>query len=317
MNLINKNYTLVFNKSELGAGTRGSSLGVDSILIEASKRMKTFFLKTPSIKIDTKNEFLFKKSKFKWAKYATPLISVYSDISKKVYSILNNNRFPIIFSGDHSNAYGSICGLKKFFVKEEIGVIWIDAHADLHSPYTTPSGNIHGMPLAMALNEDNLKFEIGDVDKKTVTVWNKLKNIDNISPKIKHSNIVYIGLRDTEKEEDYLIKKHKIKVFKSSKVRREGAKKIINEIKNKVLNNCNHIYISFDVDSLDSEKVSSGTGTPIKNGLLIDECKNILKELLDWNKTKCLEITEINPLLDKKNKMTKSVFDVLEYILNI
>ena len=82
----------------------------------------------------------------------------------------------------------------------------------------------------MALNEDNLKFEIGDVDKKTVTVWNKLKNIDNISPKIKHSNIVYIGLRDTEKEEDYLIKKYKIKVFKSSKVRRDGAKKIINEI---------------------------------------------------------------------------------------
>ena len=88
-------------------------------------------------------------------------------------------------------------------------------------------------------------------------------------------------------------------------------------IKGKVLNNCNHIYISFDVDSLDSEKVSSGTGTPIKNGLLIDECKAMLQQLLNWNKTKCLEITEINPLLDKKNKMTKSVFDILEYILKI
>ena len=312
-----KNYTLVFNRSELGAGTRGSSLGIDSILIEASKRMKTFFVKNPTINIITKNDFLFKKTKYKWAKYASPLINIYSDISNKISSILKENRFPIIFSGDHGNAYGSICGLKKNFINDEIGVIWIDAHADLHSPYTTPSGNIHGMPLAMALNEDNLKFEIGDVDKETIKVWDKLKKIDNIYPKIKPSNIVYIGLRDTEKEEDYLISKHNIKVYSPDKIRLIGIDEVINEVKERILKNCKHVYVSFDVDSLDSEKVSSGTGTPIKNGLLIDECKNIIKSFLNWKKTKCLEITEINPLLDKKNKMTKSIFDILEYILNI
>ena len=312
-----KNYTLVFNRSELGAGTRGSSLGIDSILIEASKRMKTFFVKNPTINIITKNDFLFKKTKYKWAKYASPLINIYSDISNKISSILKENRFPIIFSGDHGNAYGSICGLKKNFINDEIGVIWIDAHADLHSPYTTPSGNIHGMPLAMALNEDNLKFEIGDVDKETIKVWNKLKKIDNIYPKIKPSNIVYIGLRDTEKEEDYLISKYNIKVYSPDKIRLIGIDEVINEVKERILKNCKHVYVSFDVDSLDSEKVSSGTGTPIKNGLLIDECKDIIKSFLNWKKTKCLEITEINPLLDKKNKMTKSIFDILEYILNI
>ena len=312
-----KNYTLVFNRSELGAGTRGSSLGIDSILIEASKRMKTFFVKNPTINIITKNDFLFKKTKYKWAKYASPLINIYSDISNKISSILKENRFPIIFSGDHGNAYGSICGLKKSFINDEIGVIWIDAHADLHSPYTTPSGNIHGMPLAMALNEDNLKFEIGDVDKETIKVWNKLKKIDNIYPKIKPYNIVYIGLRDTEKEEDYLISKHNIKVYSPDKIRLIGIDEVINEVKERILKNCKHVYVSFDVDSLDSEKVSSGTGTPIKNGLLIDECKDIIKSFLNWKKTKCLEITEINPLLDKKNKMTKSIFDILEYILNI
>ena len=311
------NLTLVFNRSELGAGTRGSSLGIDSILIEASKRMKTFFINTPRINIKDKNEFLFKKSKYKWAKYALPLIDVYNDISKKVFSILNDKRFPIIISGDHSNAYGSICGLKKFYPNDQIGIIWIDAHADLHSPYTTPSGNIHGMPLAMALNEDNLKFEIGDVDIDTEKVWDKLKKIDGIYPKIKASNIVYIGLRDTEKEEDYLIKKHNINVFNPEKVRHEGVKKMITTIKNEILKDCDHIYISFDVDSLDSEKVSSGTGTPIKNGLLIDECKVMLKSFYNWDKSKCMEITEINPLLDKNNKMTKSIFDILEHVLSI
>ena len=79
-----KNLTLVFNRSELGAGTRGSSLGIDSILIEASKRMKSFFIETPSLKISDKNQFLFKKSKYKWAKYAEPLIDVYKDISEKI-----------------------------------------------------------------------------------------------------------------------------------------------------------------------------------------------------------------------------------------
>ena len=312
-----KNLSLVFNRSELGAGTRGSSLGIDSILIEASKRMKSFFIKTPSVKISDKNQFLFKESKYKWAKYAEPLIDVYKDISEKIENQLANNKYPIIFSGDHSNAYGSICGLKKFYPNEDLGIIWIDAHADLHSPYTTPSGNIHGMPLAMALNEDNFKFEIGDVDDETVKVWDKLKKINNIFPKIKPSNIVYIGLRDTEKEEDYLIRKHNITVFNPLKVRKLGVKNMVKTIKNDILKKCKHVYVSFDVDSLDSEKVSSGTGTPIKNGLLIDECKDMLSSFYNWDKSRCLEITEINPLLDKKNKMTKCIFDILEDVLNI
>ena len=311
-----KNLTLVFNRSELGAGTRGSSLGIDSILIEASKRMKSFFIETPSVKITDKNQFLFKQSKYKWAKYAKPLVEVYKDISNKIEIELANDRCPIIFSGDHSNAYGSICGLKNNYPNEELGVIWIDAHADLHSPYTTPSGNIHGMPLAMALNEDNFRFEIGDVDDDTIEVWNKLKKINDIYPKIKPSNIVYIGLRDTEKEEDYLIKKHRIKVFNPLEVRRLGVQKMVKNIKKEILKNCKHIYVSFDVDSLDSEKVSSGTGTPIKNGLLIDECKEMLSSFYNWDKFRCLEITEINPLLDKKNEMAKSIFDILEDVLN-
>ena len=312
-----KNLSLVFNRSELGAGTRGSSLGIDSILIEASKRMKSFFIETPSIKISDKNQFLFKETKYKWAKYAGPLIDVYKDISEKIENQLANNKYPIIFSGDHSNAYGSICGLKKFYPNEDLGIIWIDAHADLHSPYTTPSGNIHGMPLAMALNEDNFKFEIGDVDDETVKVWDQLKKINNVFPKIKPSNIIYIGLRDTEKEEDYLIKKHNINIFNPLKVRSLGVKNMVKTIKNDMLKKCKHVYVSFDVDSLDSEKVSSGTGTPIKNGLLIDECKIMLRSFYEWDKSRCLEITEINPLLDKKNKMTKSIFDILEYVLNI
>ena len=92
---------------------------------------------------------------------------------------------------------------------------------------------------------------------------------------------------------------------------------MITTIKNEILKDCDHIYISFDVDSLDSEKVSSGTGTPIKNGLLIDECKVMLKSFYSWEKAKCMEITEINPLLDKNNKMTKSIFDILEFVLSI
>ena len=88
-----KNLSLVFNRSELGAGTRGSSLGIDSILIEASKRMKSFFIESPSVKISDKNQFLFKESKYKWAKYAEPLIDVYKDISETIENQTSNNTF--------------------------------------------------------------------------------------------------------------------------------------------------------------------------------------------------------------------------------
>ncbi|OYX94321.1 MAG: arginase, partial [Sphingobacteriia bacterium 35-40-5] len=95
----------------------------------------------------------------------------------------------------------TISGIRKAFPKSRLGVIWIDAHSDIHSPYTTPSGNLHGMPLAIVLDEDNIESKINVPDQETVNYWYQLKNVANIAPKIKYSDLVYIAMRDSESPE--------------------------------------------------------------------------------------------------------------------
>ena len=229
-----------------------------------------------------------------------------------------NKRFPLIISGDHSSAGGTIAGIKKAYPESRLGLIWIDAHADLHSPYTSPSGNIHGMPLATALNEDNLDSSRKELDSTTQVHWNTLKNVGNISPKALAEDIVFIGVRDTEKEEDYLIEKYNIINYTPEILREKGVAEVISEIKNDKLSACDIVYVSFDVDSLDCDAVSYGTGTPVKNGLFVDETKALIHAFFAWEKVVSLEVTEINPLLDNKcNKMAETALEILEYALEM
>jgi arginase len=118
---------------------------------------------------------------------------------------MKNNFFPVVLSGDHSTSGATITGIRMAKPKARLGVIWIDAHADLHTPYTTPSGNVHGMPLAIAINEDNEEYAVHEPDEETRKYWNQLKTMGKIAPKVLPEDIVYISLRDYQKEEKHLI----------------------------------------------------------------------------------------------------------------
>jgi arginase len=195
-----------------------------------------------------------------------------------------------------------------------IGVIWIDAHADLHSPYTTPSGNMHGMPLAATLAEDNEILKLNNVDETTRDYWEKLKNIGGISPKLNYNNLVYVALRDYEREEDYLIRQNKVRVFTTDEINTYGTDKVGREILAAV-EPCDYIYISFDVDSMDSS-ISKGTGTPVPNGITEKQAAALILRLLLNEKVVCFEITEINPTLDKENLMAENAFEILQRVTN-
>ncbi len=189
--------------------------------------------------------------------------------------------------------------------------VWIDAHADLHSPYTSPSGNIHGMPLAAALQEDNIDMRINNLEEETIDHWNELKNIGTNKPKFLSEDLIYFGVRDTEEAEDKLIENMNIKNYSVSEIRYRGLKNCVNEAIEK-LTHCDSIYITFDVDSLDCDFVSRGTGTPVPFGFSPMEAKNIITQFLKTGKVVCTEFTEINPLLDNKgNKMAETAFDIL------
>ncbi|MET6996131.1 arginase [Chitinophaga defluvii] len=310
-----KNIKIIEVKSEIGAGTRGASLGVEAIKIAALDFMSNFFVHFPTETIETENKLLFEPIESPYAKRIKGTNIMYERISKSVYETVKANWFPVLLSGDHSTAGATIAGLKMAHPKAKLGVIWIDAHADLHTPYTTPSGNMHGMPLATAIAEDNLDCKVHELDENTKRMWNGLKNIGKIAPKVLPEDIVFISLRDYEKEEDHLIKKYGMKVITTSEVRRKGAENISRSVF-RYLSDCEYIYVSFDVDSLDAS-ISKGTGTPVSNGLREREAEDLISKFMQHRKICCFEITEVNPTLDRENLMAEIAFNILQRSVNV
>lgn len=302
---------LVEVRSELAAGTRGASMGIDAMKIASIKKQSNFFMRFEPVNVQDENNLLFAgKPQFKHAKYGEGVFTMVSRVCDTVASLREEGLFPIILAGDHSTAAGSICGVKKADPDKRLGVIWIDAHGDLHSPYTTPSGNMHGMPLAMVAGIDNEEQEVNDVEEETEAVWERIKRIGGNGPKIDLKDLVYIGVRDTEPAEDFLIEKYGIKNFKTEEVNKKGVPQIAKEAL-ELLKECDQIYISFDVDSLDTS-VSKGTGTPVPNGLTKKQAMELNIELIKDKRVCCWEIVEVNPTLDNKNKMADVAFEILE-----
>lgn len=305
---------IIFNPSELGAGTFGASLGPSAIQTAARKSKNDFFGKYTIQEIEHKNYLLDRPTSFQYAKRIDGIKEVGSDLSKMVASTLNNDTFPLIVSGDHSSGAFTIAGIRKAFPNKRLGVIWIDAHGDLHSPFTTPSGNMHGMPLAIALGEDNLYMQKNDLDEETKNHWQEIQNLAGVFPMVHSKNLIFVGVRDTEKEEDFLIEKHNIRNITVEEVRKNGVEQALTEI-NHSLKDCDILYVSFDVDSMDPDETSYGTGTPVKNGFTIQEANELLVGLAKDTRISCIELVEVNPCLDDKvNKMAEIAFAFIESI---
>ncbi len=309
-----KNVKFIEVKSEIGAGTRGASMGVDAIKIAALDYGSNMFKNIESLDVKTENQLLFEPTKTTYAKRISGILSIYERLAAVVSQTLKKNGFPIVLAGDHSTAGGTIAGIKMAYPKQKLGVIWIDAHSDIHSPYTTPTGNMHGMPIAVSLAEDNIANKMNKPDKDTIDFWNKLKKVGGISPKITYKDLVYIGVRDVEPEETYLLKKHKVKTFTTAEVKRNGVEKIARDALAH-LTHCNLIYVSFDVDSMDSS-ISKGTGTPVRNGITEKEAGSLCVRLVQNEKVCCFEICEVNPTLDKENLMAENTYEILQKVVS-
>ena len=310
-----KNIKLIEAPSEIGAGTRGASLGIDAIKIAALDFMSNFFVHFPSEKIPAENNILFEPIASPYAKRIKGVCAMYEKVSKAVMTSIKTHFFPVVLSGDHSISGATIAGIKMAKPASKLGVIWFDAHADLHTPYTTPSGNLHGMPLAVALAEDNMENAVHELDAETEKYWNHLKNLGNISPKVLGEDIVFISLRDYEREEKSIIDKYGMKVITTSEVRRKGVENIVRSVI-RYLSDCTDIYVSFDVDCLDSS-ITKGTGTPVSNGLREREAEDLVSKFMQNRKICCLEITEVNPTLDKENLMAEIAFNILQRSVNV
>ena len=308
---------IIKNRSDIGAGTRGSDMGIDAIEIAAINKKNNYFSKYEFKDLETENESIYNKVTNSFGKRIKQVHDQCVRLSDAVKSTLEENNFPLVISGDHSSALGTISGIKAASPNKKLGVIWIDAHADLHSPYTSPSGNIHGMPLAAALANDNLSCQINDVTGDTKTYWESMKNIGCQGAKVLSEDVVYFGVRDTEEPEDKQIAALSIKNYMVHEVRYRSLETCVNEALEK-LKNCDHIYISFDVDSMDCDMISYGTGTPVPKGFDQHEIIAIISQIVKSNKVAAVEFVEVNPLLDfKGNKMAEVAFEVLDNVTEV
>lgn len=307
---MSKPIQFIFNPSEIGAGTRGASLGPEAIRAAARLKGSSIFAQFPIRHIAQQNDLLDQVSPYRFAKNIDGLQKVFNSLRLEIAATLREPAFPLIIAGDHSSAAGTLAALKSQAPQQRIGVIWIDAHADIHSPYTTPSGNIHGMPIAAAMSLDHQDLAKNELDPQTIQMWNALKS-DAVSAK----DLVYIGVRDTEAEEDAVMSALGLRNYTVAELRQKGLTSCLAEIQ-QTLAACDTLYVSFDVDSIDPSETSYGTGTPVPNGLSFQEADTILQFFAQDPKLIALEVVEVNPCLDdQKNKMAEQTLVLIENII--
>ncbi|SOC24696.1 arginase [Ureibacillus xyleni] len=212
------------------------------------------------------------------------VIEVSTQLSDKVQDVMAKGRFPLILGGDHSIAIGTLTGLGTKY--KNLGVIWYDAHADLNTPETSPSGNIHGMPLAISCG-------LGD---------ERLVNIGGYGPKVKPENIIIIGARSVDPGERELIKKHGIKVYSMHEIDRMGMTKVIEEsIEYFKMRQIDGVHLSLDLDGIDP-LYTPGVGTPVPGGITYRESHLAMEMLEEAGFITSAEFVEVNPILDERNK---------------
>jgi len=312
---VNKELKVITIESDFGAGKKGAKLGPQATLKQLQILGNQTFCNSEVIRVQA--DGLETENLPPFSKNIESIFDVHQRALLAVESVLAENKFPFVISGDHSNGAAVISAIKNFYHDKKLGVIWIDAHADLHSPFTTPSGNMHGMPLAVNLGvDDGLDGDDNEVSEKEIKLWQQLLALGSkkITPKIFPEDLVFIDLRDFEEEEELIINNMGIKYFTPETRKSIGIEAILLQTLEH-LNSCDLIYVSFDVDSLDPE-ISIGTGTPVPDGLSLSEAGFLLTSFLENKKIIGLEFTEINPLLDRDKPMELVAANLINQIFN-
>lgn len=219
-------------------------------------------------------------------KFLSAVCDVNESLANAVADVINRKRFPLVLGGDHSMAIGTIAGVAKNCNK--LGLIWYDAHGDLNTGDTSPSGNIHGMPLAASLG-------IGHPD---------LIQVGGYTPKVRPENVVLIGIRELDKGEQAIAREMGLKVFTMHEIDRLGLARVMEEALYIVGKGTDGVHLSFDLDGLDP-KDAPGVGTPVPGGITYRESHLALEMMSESGLITSAEFVEVNPILDQENITAK------------
>jgi len=233
-------------------------------------------------------------------KYLEEIVKASRVLARKVENSLTRRHLPLTLGGDHSVAIGSVAGVASYCRKKHKtpGVIWIDAHTDMNDEATTPSGNIHGMPLAASLGIGN----------------HQLTQLIDFAPKVDPKNCVLIGIRSIDALEKELIKKLDLSVYTMSDIDKKGIAFIITGVLKRLNQTVDLIHVSFDLDSVDPS-VAAGVGTPVAGGLTYRETHLLMESIAECGCMSSLDITEVNPILDNRNQSAEFVAELVASVM--
>jgi arginase len=282
---------------DLGAGRRGVDMGPSAMRIagvaEKLRALGHTVIDEGDISIKVPEQQKIKNEKLKYLPEIARAVTV---LASKVEKILTDGHFPLVLGGDHSIAIGTIAGLASFCKKnnKRLGVIWVDAHGDLNTPETTPSGNIHGMPLAVALGHGAIE----------------LTSVGGIEREVEPANVVMIGVRSLDPGERDFIHKIGINIYPMPDVDKYGIHRIMERALKKIRERVDVIHVSFDLDSVDPS-VAPGVGTPVRGGLSYREAHLIMETIAECNCMNSLEVVEVNPILDNRNQSAEFACELI------
>ncbi len=215
------------------------------------------------------------------ARFLPEIVATCERIAAKVVEEVNAGAIPLVLGGDHSVALGTLGGLAS--VHGPGGVLWVDAHPDINTPDTSPSGNVHGMPLAAALGLAGARFES--------MAW----PLPAVDPK----RVALLGLRQTDEGERRLLRQADVRVFTMTEIDRIGIERAVREALDRVAGP-GFVHVSLDMDALDPD-LAPGVGTPIRGGLSYREAHLLLELVAESELAGSLEVVEVNPILDREN----------------
>jgi arginase len=273
---------------DLGASRRGVDMGPSALRVAGLQaRIKQLGCKVEdigNISVKQPEEMSYGEKR---AKYLAEIADACKDLGNMVEKTLEENQVPIVLGGDHSIAAGSLSGVASHFKKKDkrIGLIWLDAHGDINTPESSPSGNVHGMPLAAAMG-------YGAVE---------LVELLDFKPKVEPQNISLVGIRDLDSQEKKLAKKSGVHVFTMRDIDERGMREVMSDALKYAMDDTGGIAVSLDMDFVDPSD-APGVGTPVRGGATYREAHLAMEMIADTEAMASLEIVEINPVIDEHNR---------------
>lgn len=221
------------------------------------------------------------------ARFLPQIVQTCTGLAEMVYKAASEHKLPLVLGGDHSVAVGTVAGLSRVYRDRgsKLGLIWIDAHADMNTPETSPSGNIHGMPLACCLGNGP----------------EELTGIFGFSPKVKARNVAIVGLRDVDRNEASSVREGGVAAYTMREIDERGLRAVMTEAIERASDGTEGFHVSFDMDSVDPSE-APGVGTPVRGGLTYREAHLAMETLCDRGSFAGMEVVEVNPVLDVANQ---------------